>query len=158
MIAPAALPRRAAWASVLLVTLALVAGCDALMPVGQPDGATVRRANIGIVTHRDLGGGPAAIVGGRLGIDQGCVVIRSRDGLAIPMWPPGTTAWEVDGVLVIADRAGTVAARQSEEVFFGGGTDYPRSFVDEINDAPIPAACDRQATYMLINSLKRLEP
>ena len=154
----AALRPRAAWIALPVVAAALAAGCDRLSPGGRPDGSDVRRANVGIVTHRDLGGGPAAIVGGTLAVDGGCVVIRSPDGLAIPMWPPGTTACVVDGVLVIADRAGNVAARQSDEAFFGGGTDYPRSFVDDINDAPIPAACDRQATYMLINSLERLEP
>lgn len=118
----------------------------------------MRRAQVGIVTHRNLGGGPAAIVGGTLRIDAGCVVFESVDGLAIPMWPPGTTAWEVDGVVVITDLAGAIAAREGQEAFFGGGTDYPRSFVDEIADAPIPPACDRQATYMLINGLKRYEP
>ena len=148
----AALCRRLALVSVVVLIAVFIGGC-----IGQPQGSAVTRARVGLVTHRDLGGGPTAIVGGTLGIDQGCVVIRSPDGLAIPMWPPGTTAWDVDGVLVIADRAGNVAARQGEEAFFGGGTDYPRSFVDEIKDAAIPAACDRQAIYMLINSLKRLE-
>jgi hypothetical protein len=153
MMGAAGIRRRSFLVAMIVLIDAVAGGC-----IGQPQGSSVRRAQVGIVTHRDLGGGPAAIIGGTLGIDQGCVVIRSPDGIAIPMWPPGTTAWDVDGVLVIADRAGTVAARQSDEAFFGGGTDYPRSFVHEIADAPIPPACDRQATYMLINSLERLEP
>jgi hypothetical protein len=136
----------------LVLFIVLVAGC-----AQPPDGSTVRRANVGIVTHRDLGGGPAAIVGGTLGIDQGCVVIHSSDGLAIPIWPPGTAAWDVDGVLVIADRLGNVGVRLGEEAFFGGGTDYPRSAVEDIADAPVPAACDRQVTFMIINSLERFE-
>jgi hypothetical protein len=148
-----ALRRRAALVSVFVLIAVFAGGC-----IGQPQGSAVKRAQVGIVTHRNLGGGPAAIVGGKLRIDAGCVVFDSLDGLAIPMWPPGTTAWEVDGVVVITDPAGVVAAREGEGAFFGGGTDYPRSFVDEIADAPIPPACDRQVTYMLINGLKRYEP
>jgi hypothetical protein len=152
--AAAAFRRRAARVAIILLIGVLAGGCS-----GQPQGAAVTRAQVGLVTHRDLGGGPAAIVGGTLGIDQGCVVFESVDGLAIPMWPPGTTAWDVDGVIVIADRAGTGAARVGENAFFGGGTDYPRSFVNEIADAPVPPACDRQAaTYMLINGLTRYGP
>ena len=79
------------------------------------------------------------------------------DGVAIPSWPEGTTVWRVDGKLVIADAFGKVAATEGEEAYFGGGTDFTLNVVDGMADRPIPEACVRTATYMLINSLTRHE-
>ena len=135
---------------VLAVSVVAVGGCG--LP---PAGAAVERADVAIITHRNLGGGPAAIVGGSIRASDGCLVMDTADGVAIPSWPEGTTVWWVDGKLVVADAFGKVAATEREEAFFGGGTDYTLNAVEEIADRPIPDACVRTATYMLINALTR---
>ncbi len=144
--------RRVARWLVLAVGVVAVAGCG--LP---PPGADVERADVELVTHRSLGGGPAAIVGGTIRAHEGCLVMDTVDGVAIPSWPEGTVVWLVDGKLVVTDAFGKIAATEGEEAHFGGGTDFTLNTVEGLADRPIPEACVRSATYMLINSLERLE-
>ena len=100
-----------------------------------------------------MNGGPAAIVGGTLLARDGCLLFDDGFVKSLPLWPPGTTAWVVDGVIVIGDPAGNIAARAGEEARFGGGTDYPLDWAEEqVGD--IPPACE-VGNYTLINGLAR---
>jgi hypothetical protein len=89
-----------------------------------PPGAAAERADVAIVTHRHLHGGPAAIVGGTLRVAEGWPGLDNLDSTDIPSWPEGTAVWLLDGTVVVADAFGKVAASLGEDAYFGDGTDF----------------------------------
>jgi hypothetical protein len=144
---------------VLALGSALIAGgCVGGMDRGRPDGDNVEPAPVGVVTHRSLGGGPAAIVQGVMVVEGGCVAMRTDAGLAIPSWPAGTRAWIVEGRVVLADQDGRVRLTEGEQGTFGGGYDYGIDFMKELADVPVPPACDLPGDYLLINRLEQVNP
>ena len=98
-----------------------------------------------------MNGGPAALVGGKLLVRDGCLIFDDGIADSLPLWPPGTSAWVVDGNIVVADPAGAIAAMAGQEAVFGGGTDYELGWAeDQVGD--IPPACE-VGNYTLINGL-----
>jgi hypothetical protein len=133
-------------------TCVTFSGCGS----GAPAGTDVVPSEVRLVTHRDLGGGPGAIVGGRLVIENDCLAFEWIGGgePQVAVWPRAASVWEVDGTTVVA-AAGRVVAAVGQESFFGGGMDYTRAGILDVADAPIPDEClaDR---YMLITDLRLL--
>jgi hypothetical protein len=119
-----------------------------------PDDETLQRSGAFLPIHKPMIGGPAAIIGGVLRERDGCLVFENESGVDLPLWPPGTAAWIVDGVTVVSDLDGRVAARVGDAVSFGGGTDYPLDWAED-QVGPIPVAC-RVGNYTLVNSLEAL--
>lgn len=133
-----------------LLLIVVVGGCAP----AAPDGDSVERSRAFLPIHGPMFGGPTAIIGGVLRERDGCLVFENESGVDLPLWPPGTGAWIVDGVTVISDLDGRIAARPGETVWFGGGTDYPLEWAED-QAGPIPVAC-RVGNYTLVNSLERL--
>lgn len=136
----------------LALTAVAVASCGD----GSPAGSHVVPSAVRIATHRDLGGGPGAIVGGRLTIVNGCLAFEWIGGgeSQVAVWPRGASVWEVDGETVVAG-SGKVAAVVGGEAFFGGGMDFTFQALRDLVDTPIPAECQADS-YMLINDLDPL--
>ena len=133
-----------------LATAAVVAGCGQQPPADASD-----EADVFLPIHQPLNGGPAALVGGKLELRNGCLVFDDPFGGSLPLWPPGTTAWLVDGTVVLADQAGVAAISVGGSALFGGGTDYPLQWAEQqVGD--IPPQCE-VGNYTLINSLEHQE-
>ncbi len=131
--------------------------CLVACAAGPPSGTNVTRSSVRVVTHRDLGGGPAAIVGGRLVVTGDCLAF-SWDGAApqTAVWPRGVSVWEVDGETAVA-RDGVTIATVGRDAYFEGGMDYAAAGLRGIADPSTLDACPA-ARYMLINSTERLRP
>jgi hypothetical protein len=107
--------------------------------------------------HRPMNGGPVAIIGGRLVEREGCLLFEDLSGRSLALWPPGTTIFKFDAsTWVVGDASRRPIVAVGDNVSFGGGTDYPLDFAEELIGRPIPGPC-RVGNYTLVNSLERLE-
>lgn len=138
-------------AAIVLVAAA-VAACDG----AAPSPAELTEGQVFLPIHRPMNGGPAAIIGGRLQEREGCLVFEGLDGRSLPLWPPGTTLTRISGTTVVADAKGRPVVAVGDNVSFGGGTDYPIEFAEELIGQRIPVPC-RVGNYTLVNTLERIE-
>jgi hypothetical protein len=138
---------------VAALTVGLIAGGCGPRP---SEGDAVARAPVVFPVHRNFGGGPAAIAGGILIVQNGCLAFDILGPeIQVPIWPEGTSAWSVDGAIVIADSGGRIVARVGDEAFFGGGYGYGLPGAQDLASDGIPVAC-QFGKFMLINDLERI--
>ncbi len=138
-------------AGAMVLAAAAVAACSAAPSPGE-----LTEGQVFLPIHRAMNGGPGAIIGGRLAEREGCLVFEGLDGRSLALWPPGTRLFRVSGTTVVADARGQPVAAVGDNVSFGGGTDYPLDFAEELIERSIPAPC-RVGNYTLVETLERIE-
>lgn len=80
----------------------------------------------------------AALVEGRLTLEDGCLFEELDSRRYLLIWPRGWDAVEQDGTLVI--RGDGRELRLGDDLHLAGG-DHDRAFVETITGRSIPAAC-----------------
>lgn len=135
-------------ADTLLFALALLLlGCDATPSRPQPSVIP----GSALPTHRNLGGGPAALLTATLIEDGGCVyaTTESPAGRWLPIWPSG---YRRDGQAI--KEGNNVVASVSAVAKLGGG-EYHASQLDFLRtllESPIPVSC-QASEYWLVTEV-----
>jgi hypothetical protein len=121
-------------AALALLAVAVLAACGAgsgPQPAGDPGarGGTDARTASGAPevffpqVREGLDGGPTAMAGGRLVVDEnGCLRLKSGEGATqIPVWPASLRLETEDGRIRIKNSGGRTVAEVGKEVSMGGG-------------------------------------
>jgi hypothetical protein len=102
----------------------------------------------GLPTHRDLGGGPAALLTGTLILEGSCLyaVGSETTGRWLPVWPPN---FGLAGDVVM-DGTRPVA-RVGDVVKLGGGeyAGHSSDFLRTLMDGDVPAECQHGAYWLV---------
>lgn len=106
-------------------------------------------ASLQLPTHRDLGGGPTALLTAQLVEEGGCVYATSTEGRSVPVWPTG---YRLDGS-EIKKGDQTVASLGSSAKLGGGGYDASQlDFLRTLMDSPLPTTC-QASNYWLVTEV-----
>jgi hypothetical protein len=92
-------------------------------------------------TRKVLDGGPTAMMGGKLVVDEeGC--LRLRPGGWVPVWPANLRLETGGGGARVVDGRGRVVAEVGREVFMGGGqVGLPKDVVDPRTARELRSRC-----------------
>ena len=121
-------------ATLVLLAVAMLAACGAgsgPQPAGDPSarGGTDARTASGAAevffpqVRGGLDGGPTAMAGGRLVVDEkGCLRLKSGKGATqMPVWPASLRLETEDGRIRVKSSGGRTVAEVGKEVSMGGG-------------------------------------
>jgi hypothetical protein len=125
-------------AAAAVVLLGAVVGTAVLVAPRSsgPAGATT----INLPTHRELNAYPAALLVGKLVLDNDCVYAehtnsKQRD---LIVWPSGTTLQKTDSESIVVGSDGERIAAIGEPIELGGGEFVPRS---DVMENAVPDGC-----------------
>lgn len=94
---------------------------------------------------------PAAQVGGRLVLDDGCLWLENSEYRALPLWPADSRVEHEGDTLVVINSGGSRAEVGTDVI--GGGGEYTAEhydFVVELIGEEIPPACRDDDYYWLV--------
>jgi hypothetical protein len=113
--------------------------------------ATAPSADPYLPTYPSMEVLPAAQMGGRLVLEDGCLWLKTPEYRALPLWPADSRV-EREGDTVVVINSGRSRAEVGTDVIGGGGeyTAEHYDFVVELIGKEIPPACRGDGYYWLV--------